>query len=125
MKTTVYVSIFRKIVFCMGQCYHTCEVQTTQRRKIMGSILEMVMLVCFGFSWPLNVIKAYRAKTTKGTSLLFILLIITGYIAGIFAKLISGQITFVLGAYFLNLAIVLVNLFIYFRNRRIDISATA
>jgi len=58
-------------------------------------------------------------------SLPFILLIITGYIAGIAAKLISGQITFVLGAYFLNLAIVLVNLFIYFRNRRIDISAMA
>ena len=28
----------------------------------MGSILETVMLVCFGFSWPLNVMKAYKAK---------------------------------------------------------------
>ena len=26
----------------------------------MGSILETVMLVCFGFSWPLNVMKAYK-----------------------------------------------------------------
>ena len=41
----------------------------------MGSILETVMLICFGFSWPLNVIKAYKAKTAKGTSLPFILLI--------------------------------------------------
>lgn len=86
----------------------------------MGSILETVMLVCFGFSWPLNVIKSYRAKTAKGTSLLFILLIITGYIAGIFAKLISGQINYVLIAYILNLAIVSLNLIVYFRNVSLD-----
>ena len=88
--------------------------------KIMCSVFETIMLVCFGCSWPLNVIKSYKARTARNMSLPFILLIITGYIAGIAAKLISGQITFVLGAYFLNLAIVLVNLFIYFRNRRID-----
>ena len=86
----------------------------------MGSILETVMLVCFGFSWPLNVIKAYRAKTAKGTSLPFILLIITGYIAGISAKLISGQINFVLIAYILNLAIVSLNVIVYFRNVSLD-----
>ena len=86
----------------------------------MGSILETVMLVCFGFSWPLNVIKAYKAKTAKGMSLPFILLIITGYIAGISAKLISGQINYVLIAYILNLAIVSVNIIIYFRNVSLD-----
>ena len=86
----------------------------------MGSILETVMLVCFGFSWPLNVIKAYRAKTAKGTSLPFILLIITGYIAGISAKLISGQINYVLIAYILNLVIVSLNVIIYFRNVSLD-----
>ena len=92
----------------------------TQRRYVMGSILETVMLVCFGFSWPLNVIKAYRAKTAKGTSLPFVLLIITGYIAGISAKLISGQINFVLIAYILNLAIVSLNVIVYFRNVSLD-----
>ena len=86
----------------------------------MGSILETVMLVCFGFSWPLNVMKAYRAKTAKGTSLPFIMLIIIGYIAGISAKLISGQINYVLIAYILNLAIVSLNLIVYFRNVSLD-----
>ena len=86
----------------------------------MGSILETVMLVCFGFSWPLNVMKAYKAKTAKGTSLPFILLIITGYIAGISAKLISGQINYVLIAYILNLAIVSLNVIVYFRNVSLD-----
>lgn len=86
----------------------------------MGSILETIMLVCFGFSWPLNVIKAYKAKTAKGTSLPFILLIIAGYISGISAKIISGQINYVLVAYILNLAIVSLNIVVYFRNISLD-----
>ena len=86
----------------------------------MSAILETVMLVCFGFSWPLNVIKAYRAGTTKGTSLPFILLIITGYVAGISAKFISGQINYVLVAYMLNLAIVSLNVVVYARNASLD-----
>lgn len=86
----------------------------------MGSILETVMLICFGFSWPLNVIKAYKAKTAKGTSLPFILLIITGYIAGIAAKVITGQINYVLIAYIVNLAIASLNIVIYFRNVSLD-----
>lgn len=86
----------------------------------MASILETTMLICFGFSWPLNVIKAWRARSAKGTSLPFILLIITGYIAGIAAKIINGQVNYVLAAYILNLAIVTLNLVVYFRNVALD-----
>ncbi|MBQ7862064.1 MAG: hypothetical protein IJ349_07685 [Clostridia bacterium] len=86
----------------------------------MGSIFETVMLLCFGFSWPMNLIKAYNAKTAKGTSLPFILLIIVGYVAGITAKIVTGQTNYVLAAYILNLAIVLLNLVIYFRNTSLD-----
>ena len=86
----------------------------------MGSILETIMLVCFGFSWPLNVIKEYKSRTAKGTSLPFILLIITGYLAGISAKLITGQINYVLIAYLLNLAIVSLNVIVYFHNVSLD-----
>lgn len=86
----------------------------------MGSILETAMLVCFGFSWPLNVMKAYKAKTAKGTSLPFILLIVAGYIAGITAKVITDQINYVLIAYIVNLAIVSLNIVIYFRNVSLD-----
>lgn len=86
----------------------------------MESILETIMLICFGFSWPLNVIKAYKARTAKGTSLPFILLIITGYVSGISAKIITGQINYVLAAYILNLAIVSLNVIVYFRNASLD-----
>ena len=50
----------------------------------------------------------------------FILLIMTGYVAGITAKVLSGAINYVLAVYILNLAIVSVNLVIYFINRRYD-----
>lgn len=86
-------------------------------------MLEATMLVCFGFSWPLNVIKAYKARTAKGTSLAFIILIITGYVAGISAKCLSGQFNYVLVVYFINLAIVLANVFVYIRNKALDAKA--
>ncbi len=86
----------------------------------MSPLLETFMLVCFGLSWPINVMKAIRARSAKSMSLPFILLIISGYIAGISAKLLSHQINYVLIVYFINLAIVTVNLFVYFRNRHID-----
>ena len=87
---------------------------------MISPILETIMLVCFGFSWPMNLIKAYKAKTAKSTSLPFILLIITGYIAGICAKLASGNLNYVLIAYLLNLAIVSLNRVVYFRNEKIE-----
>ncbi len=86
----------------------------------MGALFETIMLVCFGLSWPINVIKAYKARTAKGTSLWFIILIITGYIAGITAKLITNQINYVLIVYLLNLAIVSLNVVVYFRNAALD-----
>ena len=86
----------------------------------MGAMFESIMLICFGLSWPLNVIKAYKARTTQGTSLPFILLIVTGYIAGITAKVISGHLNYVLIVYLLILAIVSLNVVVYFRNLSFD-----
>jgi len=111
---------FEKLSFQLRSAILCANYKTTKGEFAMGSILETVMLVCFGFSWPLNVIKAYRAKTAKGTSLPFILLIIAGYIAGISAKLITGQINYVLIAYILNLAIVSLNVVVYFHNVSLD-----
>lgn len=86
----------------------------------MGSIFESIMLICFGLSWPLNVIKAYKARTAKGTSLPFILLITLGYLAGISAKLLTHQINYVLVVYLINLVIVFTNILVYFRNVALD-----
>ncbi len=84
----------------------------------MTQVLEAAMLICFGISWPLSVVKNIKAHSAKGMSPAFILLIMTGYVAGITAKVLSGAINYVLAVYILNLAIVSVNL--YFINRRYD-----
>lgn len=86
----------------------------------MTEIFESIMLICFGLSWPMSVVKNIKARTAKSMSLPFILLIITGYIAGITAKLISGAINYVLVVYLINLAIVSLNIVVYIRNVALD-----
>ncbi len=97
----------------------------------MSEFLEIIMLICFGCSWPLNVIKSYKARTTKGKSLPFVCLIIIGYIAGIASKFTNeaymsaiGEKWYVLFFYFLNLFMVSIDFCLYFRNLRIDIENT-
>ena len=86
-------------------------------------IFEILMLLCFGASWPVNLAKAWRAKTAKSTSLPFLLLIEFGYFCGVAAKFIGGNVNYVLAFYFLNIVVVLLNILVYFRNRRIDLAA--
>jgi len=87
----------------------------------MAELFEIVMIVCFGFSWPMNVIKSYRARTTKGKSLAFLLLISTGYVFGIIGKIISGSFKwYVMFFYVLNLCMVLTDVAMYVRNYRLD-----
>ena len=92
-------------------------------------ILEIVMIVCFGVSWPFNVVKSYRARTAKGKSLLFLILILAGYCAGIVSKLMNSTYMadfsskwYVLFFYLLNFVMVFADLCRYFRNRRLDMA---
>ena len=85
----------------------------------MKEMLEIVMLVRFGLSWPMNVVKHYKSREVKGISLQFTFLIIAGYLAGLCAKLMSGGLTFVAVVYIINLFMVLLDLCVYFRNKKI------
>lgn len=91
----------------------------------MSEILEAIMLVCFGASWPISVYKNYKAATAKSTSLPFILLIILGYSAGITAKTVNGRFNYVFAVYIVNLIFVLLNLAVYFINKHKDDQRTA
>ena len=93
----------------------------------MGSIFETIMLICFGLSWPLNVIKAYKARTAKGKSIAFLLFILIGYVAGITGKFMNEAYMadfankwYVLIFYFLNFIMVSADLVLYFRNKKLD-----
>ena len=98
----------------------------------MAEIFEVIMIVSFGASWPLNVLKSYRARTTKGKSLAFLLLILFGYVAGITSKLINeaymdsiAEKWYVLFFYVLNFVMVFADLLLYVRNARLDKAAIA
>ena len=105
-------------------CYYIHYRKLIQKKDyIMSHFLESMMLVCFGLSWPLNVYKNLKAGSTKGMSLRFTLLIIAGYICGITAKMVNGDIKahpIVFAVYVLNLFIVSINVIVYFRNKKLD-----
>ncbi len=87
----------------------------------MSEIFEILMVVAFGFSWPMSVIKSYKARTTKGKSLFFICMIFFGYVCGIIAKLTADSFKwYVLFFYFLNITMVSIDIILYFRNARLD-----
>jgi hypothetical protein len=52
------------------------------------SYWEIMMLLCFGASWPVNLLKTYRLKSGRGKSLTFLVLVIIGYGCGIIHKLL-------------------------------------
>ena len=93
----------------------------------MAELFEIIMIVSFGASWPMNVMKSYKARSAKGKSLSFLCLIFFGYIAGIISKFINeaymasfSQKWYVLVFYFINLTMVGTDICLYFRNRRLD-----
>ena len=97
----------------------------------LASVMETLMVVCFGLSWPLNIAKAWKARTAKGTSVLFYFFIWIGYI---FAMIGKGRLIalnapqpwyvtvrwYVMFFYVLNTLMVTGGILIYFRNRALD-----
>ena len=86
----------------------------------MAEFFEVMMLVCFGLSWPFNIAKSLRSRTAKGKSMLFESLIILGYLCGLAGKFISGNVTYVVAVYFLDIAMVTTDLLLTIRNAKLD-----
>jgi len=82
------------------------------------SIFEAIMMVCFGISWPAAINKTIRSKNPAGKSLLFLWLIITGYICGIIHKLLQPETDWVIWLYAVNLLMVATDLFFVCKYRR-------
>lgn len=81
------------------------------------SVFEAVMLICFGFAWPISIVRSIRSKSTKGKSLLFLIIICIGYVSGIIHKLIySNDIVLVL--YIFNFCMVTIDIVLFLSNRR-------
>ena len=85
----------------------------------MPEILEMMMVLSFGLSWPISIIKTLKSKTAAGKSPIFIGVIVFGYVCGIIGKIISGNITYVFVFYCINLVMTSfdLGLNLYYRNK--------
>ena len=99
--------------------------------QTIARIMEMLMVVCFGVSWPLNIAKAWKARTAKGTSVLFYFFIWIGYVFAIIGKFIliayyapqHWYVTvkwYVMFFYIVNTLMVTCGILIYYRNRALD-----
>ena len=71
------------------------------------NIFEAVMMICFGASWPFSLIKTIRVKNPTGKSLLFMSLVLIGYICGLLNKIPGiGHYDHVLWIYVFNTTMV-------------------
>ena len=86
----------------------------------MSQILEVLMLVLFGLSWPFNILKSIRSRTAKGKTLTFHFFILTGYLCGLASKFIGGNITYVVYFYIIDIVLVSIDLVLTIRNIRLD-----
>ncbi|HAK46955.1 MAG TPA: hypothetical protein DCO79_13700 [Spirochaeta sp.] len=86
------------------------------------SVFELLMLVCFGAAWPLNIYKSIKSKSTKGKSLIFLFVINAGYICGIIHKIVYS-FDGVIFLYILNFLMVTVDILLFFRNRKFENAA--
>lgn len=95
------------------------------------SVMETLMVICFGISWPINIIKAWKSKTAKGSSVLFYSFIWIGYIFAMVGKIamIIGNSPnpwyetvkwYVMFFYVLNIIMVSAGIIIYLRNKWFD-----
>ncbi len=78
------------------------------------SILEAIMLVCWGMSWPVSIIKTLRTKKVNGKSPVFISLIAIGYVSAILHKLLYSC-DYLVVLYLFNLSMILIDLYLYTR----------
>lgn len=85
------------------------------------SIFEAVMLLCFGSAWPFAIYTSYKARTAKGKSLFFLVVLLIGYFAGILHK-VFFSFDYIIILYILNFCLIAVDTALYFRNRKLDLT---
>jgi hypothetical protein len=83
-------------------------------------IFEAGMLVCFGASWPINIIKSITSKSIKGKSLHFMYVILLGYIFGITGKFVYDRDILLIVLYSVNFIMVTIDICLYYRNKRLE-----
>jgi len=81
------------------------------------TIFELIMLICFGISWPFAIAKTLRTKTVKGQSTVFYVFIVIGYISGILYKFLYNM-DYVIYFYAINTVMVTFQIFLIYYYRQ-------
>lgn len=81
------------------------------------SIFEIIMLICFGSAWPFSIYRSWKSKSVKGKSLVFLFIVMVGYLAGIMHKFFFNYDN-VIYLYITNFSLVTIDTALYFRNRK-------
>lgn len=87
---------------------------------MIAGFFEILMLLCFAVAWPFSIYKSITSRSTRGKSLIFLVVVIFGYICGIINKFVSNDVNYVLFFYFFDLALVTVDTLLYLRNLRYE-----
>ncbi len=83
----------------------------------MSEVFEILMIVSFGISWPINVMKSIRTKSTKGKSIFFLIMIFLAYIFGIISKLTAPVFKWYVAIFYIfNLTMVGCDIVLYMIN---------
>lgn len=82
------------------------------------SIFEAVMLVCFGAAWPVSIYKSWTSGTCAGKSVIFLYIVLLGYISGIIHKFIHNPDKLIY-LYAINGTMVAIDIVLYYRNMRL------
>lgn len=85
----------------------------------MVSAYEVLMLICFGAAWPFSIYKSYKSKSTAGKSVIFLFIVLVGYVFGILHKLFYNM-DMVIYMYALNGTMVMIDIALYFCNKRLS-----
>jgi hypothetical protein len=80
---------------------------------------EAIMILCFFAFWPISIIRCWRAKTAKGTSITSYILASLGYISGITYKILHN-FDWVTILYCINAITILIGILVYLRNKNLD-----
>jgi hypothetical protein len=90
--------------------------------EVFAQLFEAAMLICFGLSWPISILKSWRIKFVRGKSPAFLSLIFFGYLSGITYKLLDAWVNntppeWTTSLYALNAVFVATDLVLYARYR--------
>lgn len=96
----------------------------------MTDLLEALMILCFGLSWPISIHKSYVSRTAKGKSLFFEVFLWVGYVFGITRKVMlwsaaaGTDLNFLFYLswifYLINITEISIDMLLYVRNTRLD-----